>query len=71
MCIGPITCWNFGRRIRSREYHYPLHTISTKENDKIVSTLWIQYSEKMMLLEGNVIQINGEKITMESQPSAD
>ena len=21
--IGSISCWNFGRRIRSREYHYP------------------------------------------------
>ena len=63
MCIGSISCWNFGHRIRSREYHYLLHTINTKEKDEIVGMLWRQYS--------NVIHVNGEKITMEFQPSAD
>ena len=71
MCIGSISCWNFGHRIRSREYHYPLHTISTKEKDEIVGMLWRQYSDEMMLLEGNIIHVNGEKITMGFQPSAD
>ena len=71
MCIGSISCWNFGRRIISREYHYPLHTISTKEKDEVVGTLWRQYSDEMTLLEGYIIHVNEEKITMEFQPTAD
>ena len=40
MCIGTISCWNFGTRIRSRDYRYPLHTISAKEKDEVISQLW-------------------------------
>ena len=25
MLIGPLTCWNFGSRVRSQEFHYLLH----------------------------------------------
>ena len=31
MCIGSLTCWNFGKRVRSRDYHYPIHMITAKE----------------------------------------
>ena len=31
MCIGSLTCWNFGKRVRSRDYHYSIHMITTKE----------------------------------------
>ena len=67
MCIGSITMWNFGR---SRNLHYPIHTITAKEKDNAVSDLWEQYTEEIMMLEGNVVHINDEKVTIEYQPSA-
>ena len=71
MSIGSLSCWNFGSRIRSRDFHYPLHTISAKEKDEAVGTLWKQHTEKMELLEGNILVINNEKVTVEFQPSTD
>ena len=71
MCIGTISCWNFGTRIRSRDYHYPLHTISAKEKDEVISQLWKQHTEEMQLIEGNLFYINNEKVTIQFEPSAD
>ena len=39
MCIGSLTCWNFGKRVRSLDYHYPIHMITAKEKDDAVSNL--------------------------------
>ena len=71
MCIGSLTLWNFGKRVRSRNYHYPLHTISAKEKDNAVALLWQQHNEEMLLLEGNNLFINNEKVTLEFHPRAD
>ena len=71
MRIGTISCWNFGTRIRSRDYHYPLHTISAKEKDEVISQLWKQHTEEMQLVEGNLFYINNEKVTIQFEPSAD
>ena len=71
MCIGSLTLWNFGKQVRSRNYHYPLHTISAKEKDNAVALLWQQHTEEMLLLEGNNLFINNEKVTLEFHPSAD
>ena len=71
MTIVTITLWNFRNRVRSREYHYPLHLISTTEKDSICENLWKQHADEMALIESNVVMINGEKITFEFQPSAD
>ena len=71
MCIGSLTMWNFGKRVRSRAFHYPIHTITAKEKDNAVSNLWEQHTEEMLILEGNVFHINNEKVTVEYQPSAD
>ena len=71
MSIGSITLWNLGGRVRSREYYYPLHMISCGEKDIVVEELWRTHSEAMILLEGNTFNVNGKKITMEFQPSAD
>ena len=67
MCIGTISCWNFGTRIRSRDYHYPLHTISAKEKDEVISQLWKQHTEEMQLVEGNLFYINSEKVTIRTK----
>ena len=71
MCIDSLTLWNFGKRVRSRNYHYPLHTISADEKDNAVALLWQQHTEEMLLLEGNNLFINNEKVTLEFHPSAD
>lgn len=71
MTIGTLSMWNFGGRIRSREYHYPLHMITVEEKDAICELLWKQHSEEMELIEGNIFTINGEKTTFEFVPSAD
>ena len=71
MSIGSLSMWNFGNRIRSREFHYPLHMVSANEKDEACSILWNQHSEEMQLLEDNVLYIQGEKVTVEFQPSSD
>ena len=71
MSIGSLTLWNFGAKVRSRQFHYPLHTVSAEEKDQICASLWKQHTEEMMLIESNVINIKGKKVTFEFQPSAD
>ena len=63
--------WNLGQRVRSREFHYLLHTASISEKDDICNSLWMKHSEEMEILEGNILIIYGEKCTVEFQPSAD
>ena len=70
MTIGSMTMWNLGQRVRSREFHYLLYTASVSEKDDICNSLWMQHSEEMEILEGNILIINGEKCTVEFQPSA-
>ena len=50
MCIGSLTCWNFGKRIRSHSFHYTLHTITANEKDDAVALLWQQHTDEMLLL---------------------
>lgn len=71
MSIGTLTLWNFGRKIRSREYHYPLHLVSAGEKEDCCTSLWQQHTEEMLLLEDSVLTINNVKFTTEFQPSAD
>ena len=71
MCIGALTCWNFGKRIRSRSFHYPLHTITANEKDDAVALLWQQHTDEMLLLEGNTLTVRNQKVTVEFRPSAD
>lgn len=71
MSIGTLTLWNFESRVRSREYHYPLHLVSAGEKDSICEQLWNQHTEEMLLIESSVFMINNEKITFVFQPSAD
>ena len=71
MTIGSMTMWNLGEWVRSREFHYLLHTASIYEKDDICNSLWMQHSEEMAIVEGNILIINGEKCTVEFQPSAD
>ena len=63
MCIGSLSFWNFGSRIRSREFQYLLHAISANEKDEIASLLWQQHADEMTLLEGNILHINNENVT--------
>ena len=71
MSIGSLTLWNFGGQIRSRQFHYSLHMINAQEKDVICESLWRQHTDEMMLIESNVLNVNGKKTTFEFQPSAD
>ena len=71
MSIGSLTCWNFGSRVRSREFHYLLHCLSVSEKDAVMEDLWKQHTEEMKVLEGNVLTVCGQQCTTEFQPSAD
>ena len=71
MSIGSFTLWNLGSRVRSREYQYPLHTISCGEKEEVISDMWKQHADEMLLIEGNMLTINGKNVTVEFQPSAD
>ena len=63
MTIGTLTLWNFGNRVRSREFHYLLDLISTTEKYIVCESLWKQHTDEMTLIKSNVVMINGEKIT--------
>jgi hypothetical protein len=39
MTIGSMTMWNLGQLVRSREFHYLLHTASVSEKDDICNSL--------------------------------
>ena len=71
MSIGSLTCWNFGSRVRSREFHCFLHCLSVSEKDAVMEDLWKQHTEEMKVLEGNVLTVCGQQCTTEFQPSAD
>ena len=71
MSIGSLTLWNFGGQIRSRQFHYSLHMINAQEKDVICESLWRQHTDEMMLIESNVLNVNGKKTTFEFHPSAD
>ena len=71
MTIGSLSLWNFGNRVRSRDYHYPLHMISVDEKNAICENIWKQHCDELCLVESNVFTIDSEKVTFEFQPSAD
>ena len=71
MSIGSLTCWNFGNRVRSREYQYLLHCLSVGEKDQVMEDLWLQHSDELLLLEDNILNICSIQCTVEFQPSAD
>ena len=71
MSIGSLTAWNFGDKVRSRDYQYLLHCLRVSEKDQIMEDLWKQHTEEMLLLEGNILNVCDEQCTIEFQPSAD
>lgn len=70
MSIGSLTAWNFGDKVRSRDYQYLRHCLSVGEKD-VMEDLWKQHREEMLMLDGNVLTICGQQCTLEFQPSAD
>ena len=65
-----LTMWNFGRKVRSRDYHYPIHTVSCGEKEELLADMWRQHTDEMLLIEGSILNINNKDVT-EFQPSAD
>lgn len=39
MSIGSLTLWNFGDKVRSRDYQYLLHCLSVSEKDNVMEDL--------------------------------
>ena len=71
MTIATMSLWNYGSRIRSREFHFPLHMLTAGEKDDVCANLWRQHSEEMELIEGNLFYINNEKVTFSFVPAGD
>lgn len=71
MSVGTLTCWNFGLQLRSCDYQYALHGLSVGEKDAILSDIWHQHTQEMLLLEGSNFTINEQICSFEFQPSAD
>ena len=71
MSIGSLTSWNFGDRVRSRDFQYILHCVSLREKDEVLEIIWKQHTDEMEVLEGNVCNVCGKQCTLEFQPSAD
>ena len=58
MTIRSFTCSNFG-------------IVDASEKDEVIDILWEQHADEMLLIEGNVIVVNNERVTMGFRPSAD
>ncbi|XP_066293099.1 uncharacterized protein [Branchiostoma lanceolatum] len=71
MSVGSLTCWNFHKRVSSRDLHYLLHLVSVEETDTVMADLWQQHTEEMALLEGSTFTISECPVTFEFVPSAD
>ena len=69
--IGTFSLWNYGSRIRSREFQYPLHMLTASEKDDVCELLWKQHSDEMNLIEGNIFHITNEKVTFSFVPGGD
>ena len=55
--------WNFGIKVRSNDCHYPIHTVSCGEREKVLGDIWRQHTD--------ILNMNNTKINVEFQPSAD
>ena len=71
MSIGSLTSWNFGDRVRSRDFQYILHCVSLGEKHEVLESIWKQHTDEMEMLEGNVFNVCDRQCTLEFQPSAD
>ena len=71
MSIGSLTSWNFGDRVRSRDFQYILHCVSLGKKDEVLQSIWKQHTDEMEMLEGNVFIVSNKQCTVEFQPSAD
>ncbi|CAH3162294.1 unnamed protein product, partial [Pocillopora meandrina] len=71
MSIGSLTSWNFGDRVRSRDFQYILHCVSRGEKDEVLQSIWKQHTDEMEMLEGNIFVVSNKQCTVEFQPSAD
>ena len=71
MSIGSLTCWNFGDRVRSRDFQYILHCVSLGEKQEVLESIWKQQTDEMEMLEGNVFNACDRQCTLEFQSSAD
>ena len=71
MSVRSLTCWNFGSRVRSREFSYLLHCLKVSEKDAVMEEIWRQHAEEMKVLEGNVLTVCSQQCTAEFKPSAD
>jgi len=60
--IGSLTLWNFGDKVRSRDYQYLLHCLSVGEKDNVMEDLWKQ--RKMLVLERNILNVCGHQCTL-------
>ena len=71
MSIGSLTSWNFGDRVRSKEFQYILHCVSLGEKDEVLKSIWKQHTDEMEVLEGFFFFVCGKQCTIEFQPSSD
>ena len=71
MSIGSMVCWNFRDQVHSGDFQYLLHCVSVKEKDQLMHDLWQQHTEKMKILEGNILTLCNKDCTVEIQPGAD
>ena len=69
--IGSLTSWNFGDRVRSRDFQYILHCVSLGGKDEVLESTWKQHTDEMEVLQGSVFNVCGKQCTLEFQPSAD
>ena len=71
MSVGTLTCWNFGLNLRSCDFQYLLHDMSVGEKEAILSDIWVQHTQEMLLLESSYFTVNEQICSFQFEPSAD
>ena len=71
MSVATLTCWNFGQQLHSRDFQYALHGLSGGEKDAILTGIWHQHTQEMLLLEESNFTVNEEVCSFGFQPFAD
>ena len=69
MFIGSLTSWNFGDRVRSRDFQYIFHCVSLGEKHEVLESIWKQHTDEIQMLEGNIFNVCEKQCTLEFQPS--
>ncbi|XP_078620594.1 uncharacterized protein LOC144887315 [Branchiostoma floridae x Branchiostoma japonicum] len=71
MTVATLTCWNFGKQVRSRNTQFLIHVVSASEKAAVLRAAWGEITFQAGLMEAESITIAGELCTFEFRAGGD